>query len=522
MNEMTSNGWMPTVFAFLLMVLGFYTRALLARAHAHTIEKNAEFTLKKAKNDAEIILKEAQIQARDEVLRAREAFETEIRSRRQELMALEERISARETNLDRKLGVLDKKEQTLDDRVADLEKAREALRSREAEVQAVVDQERAKLQEVAGLSQEEARRILMQKVEEELRSETGAMIRRYQEEAKTGAEKDAREIITTAIQRYAAAQVAEITTSTLNLPSDEMKGRIIGREGRNIRALEAATGVSFLIDDTPEVVVISSFDPMRREIARVSLERLMADGRIHPARIEEVVTKVREETDEVTRAAGEEAIFELGLQGVAPELVRTLGRLKFRHSFAQNVLRHSVETAHLMAMMASDLGLDPVIAKRVGLFHDIGKALDHQVEGNHAIIGADLLRRCGEPAAVVNAVAAHHGEVESGGNIFAVLATAADAISASRPGSRSETTAIYLKRLEKLEEIASSFRGVEKSYAMQAGREIRVIVEPGKIDDNEAMQMARNISKQIEQEMKYPGQIKITVIRETRCVEYAK
>jgi ribonuclease Y len=280
--------------------------------------------------------------------------------------------------------------------------------------------------------------------------------------------------------------------------------------------------VNFLIDDTPEVVVISSFDPMRREVARVSLERLMADGRIHPARIEEVVVKVREEMDEVTRAAGEEAIFELGLQGVAPELVRTLGRLKFRQSFAQNVLRHSIETAHLMGMMAADLGLDPAIAKRVGLFHDIGKALDHQVEGNHAIIGADLLRRCGESAAVVNAVAAHHGEIDSGGNLYASLATAADAISASRPGSRSETTAIYLKRLEKLEEIAASFRGVEKSYAMQAGREIRVIVEPGKIDDNEAMQMARNISKQIEQEMKYPGQIKVTVIRETRCVEYAK
>lgn len=522
MEELTTNWWMPTVFAFLLMVLGFYTRALLARAHAHTIEKKAELTLLQAKKDAEVIAREAQIQARDEVIRARDAFEAEIRSRRQELMALEERIAAREGNLDRKLGVLDKKEQALDDRMAEIEKGREAVKAREAEIQAVVDREKAKLQEVAGLSHEEARRILLQKVDEELRVETGAMIRKYQEEAKANAEKEAREIITTAIQRYASEQVAEVTTSTLNLPNDEMKGRIIGREGRNIRALEAATGVSFLIDDTPEVVVISSFDPLRREVARVSLERLMADGRIHPARIEEVVAKVREEMDEVTRKAGEEAIFELGLQGVAPELVRTLGRLKFRHSFAQNVLRHSVETAQLMGMMAADLGLDPVVAKRVGLFHDIGKAIDHQVEGNHAIIGADLLKRCGESAAVVNAVAAHHGEVEAGGNTYAVLATAADAISASRPGARSETTAIYLKRLEKLEEIASSFRGVEKSYAMQAGREIRVIVEPGKIDDNEAMQMARNISKQIEQEMKYPGQIKVTVIRETRCVEYAK
>jgi len=522
MNELTTTWWMPTVFAFLLLVLGFYTRALFARAQAHAFEKRAELILEQAKKDAEVMAREAQIQARDEVIRAREAFEMEIRSRRQELMALEERIASRETNLDRKLGMLDKKEQVLDDRMAEVEKGREAIRAREAEVQAVVDQEKVKLQEVAGLSQEEARRLLLQKVEEELRAETGAMIRHHQEEAKASAEKEAREIITTAIQRYASEQVAEVTTSTLTLPNDEMKGRIIGREGRNIRALEAATGVSFLIDDTPEVVVISSFDPLRREIARVSLERLMADGRIHPARIEEVAAKVREEIEEVTRVAGEEAIFELGLQGVAPELVRTLGRLKFRHSFSQNVLRHSIETAQLMGMMAADLGLDPVIAKRVGLFHDIGKAIDHQVEGNHAIIGADLLRRCGEPAAVVNAVAAHHGEVESGGNLYASLATAADAISASRPGARSETTTIYLKRLEKLEEIAGSFRGVEKVYAMQAGREIRVIVEPGKIDDNEAMQMARNISKQIEQEMKYPGQIKVTVIRETRCVEYAK
>ena len=300
-----------------------------------------------------------------------------------------------------------------------------------------------------------------------------------------------------------------------------MKGRIIGREGRNIRALEAATGVSFLIDDTPEVVVISGFDPMRREVARLTLERLMLDGRIHPARIEEVVTKVQEDLGETIMAAGEAAIYELGLQGVAPELVRTLGRLKYRHSFAQNVLQHSVEMAHLMALMATEIGLDPLIAKRVGLFHDIGKALDHQVEGRHAVIGADLLRRYGEPPVVVNAVAAHHREVETD-SLYSTLASAADAISASRPGARSETTTLYLKRLEKLEAIANSFRGVEKCFAMQAGREIRVIVEPAKIDDNEAIQMARNISKQIEQELEFPGQIKVTVIRETRCVEYAR
>ena len=521
MNELTQTWWMPTVFAFLLLVLGFYTRALFARVHASAEEKRAELTLEKAQKDAEVIRKEAQIQARDEVIRAREAFENEIRARRQELLALEERIAAREANLDRKLGLLDKKEQTLESRMEELDKTREGLKAREAEVQALIQQQRQKLQDVAALTQEEARRNLLAKVEEELKGETGQLIRRFQEEARNASETEAREIITRAIQRYAADQVAEVTTCSITLPNDEMKGRIIGREGRNIRALEAATGVNFLIDDTPELVVISSFDPLRRETARVSLERLMADGRIHPARIEEVVAKVREEMEEVTRAAGEEALFELGLQGVAPELVRTLGRLKYRQSYAQNALRHSIETAHLMGMMAADLGLDPQIAKRVGLFHDLGKALSHEVEGNHAIIGGDLLRRYGESPVVVNAVAAHHGEVEAS-NLYAVLASAADAISASRPGARSETTAIYLKRLEKLEAIANSFRGVEKSYAMQAGREIRVIVEPAKIDDHEAMQMARNISKQIEQELKYPGQIKVTVVRETRCVEYAK
>jgi ribonuclease Y len=509
------------MFTLVGIACGYYAHAILARLTAAESEKSARLTLTDAKRQADVILQDSKLQARDEIIRSREAFENEIKSRRQEQLTLEERLGQRETNLDRKMTLLDKKEQSIDERLADLDKQKDGFRAREQELQGVIAQERDKLQQMASMSQDDAKKMLMQRVEEELRFETGALIRRLQEEAKENSEKEARRIITIAIERYASDQVSEITTSTVNLPNDEMKGRIIGREGRNIRALEAATGVNILIDDTPEVVVISGFDPMRREIARVTLERLMADGRIHPSRIEEVVAKVKEELDETIMAAGEAAIYELGLQGIAPELVRTLGRLKYRHSFAQNVLRHSVEMAHLMGMMAGELGLDPAIAKRVGLFHDIGKALDHAIEGSHAIIGADLLRKHGEPAVVYNAVAAHHGEVEAE-SLYSILATAADAMSASRPGARSETTEIYLKRLEKLEAIAGSFRGVEKSYAMQAGREIRVIVEPTKIDDAEAMQMARNISKQIEQELQYPGQIKVTVVRETRCTEYAR
>jgi ribonuclease Y len=374
---------------------------------------------------------------------------------------------------------------------------------------------------MAALSPDDAKRMLMQRMEEELRAEAGELIRRLQKDALATAEREARKIIASAVERYAADQINEMTTSAVTLPNDEMKGRIIGREGRNIRALEAATGVNILIDDTPEVVVVSSFDPLRREIAKQSLERLIVDGRIHPTRIEEIVTKVQSEVDDTIRKAGEEAVYELGLQAMDPEVVKTLGRLKYRHSYGQNVLKHSVEMANLMGMMASDLGLDPSIAKRVGLLHDIGKAMDHHVEGTHALIGADFLKRHGESPLVCNAVAAHHNEVEAE-SIYAVLTKAGDAITASRPGARTETTDIYLKRLEKLEDIANNFRGVEKCYAIQAGREIRVIVEPAKIDDNEAMQMARNISKQIEHDMEYPGQIKVTVVRETRCVEYAR
>lgn len=517
--------WLPSLYGFMGVVIGacvgYAILYLLERLRNAQAGRDARTLLEDARKESEHMIKEAKVHARDEVIRAREAFEDEVRSRRQELVAQEERLSQREANLDRKVAMLDKKDAQLEQKIQDLETRRAELDRRHEDLEALMTEERATIQRVAGLSQDEARKSLLQKLDEELRFEYGALIRRYQDEARLKAEKEARDIIVSAIERYAAEQVSEVTTSTVNLPNDEMKGRIIGREGRNIRALEAETGVNFLIDDTPEVIVISGFDPLRREIARLALERLMADGRIHPGRIEEVVTKVRGEVEETIRRAGEDAIYELGLQHVAPELVRTLGRLKFRHSYNQNVLTHSVEMAHLMAMMAGELGLDPVIAKRVGLFHDIGKAIDHQVEGGHALIGADLLKRHGEAPIVFNAVAAHHGEVQAE-SIYANLATAADAITAARPGARAETTELYLKRLEKLEGIANSYRGVARSYAMQAGREVRVYVDPGKIDDHEAMQMARNISKQIEQELQYPGQIKVVVVRETRCIEFAR
>jgi ribonuclease Y len=390
-----------------------------------------------------------------------------------------------------------------------------------ARVSALIAEEQVKLQQVAGMTQEEARKTLLTRMEKEVHSEMGSLIRRLQEQAKETAEREAGKVVAQAIQRFAISHASEMLTSSVSLPSEDMKGRIIGREGRNIRALEAATGVNVLIDDTPEAIVISGFDPIRREIAKQALEQLVADGRIHPARIEEVVAKLQENMDETIRKAGEEAAYVVGIHDVDPELVRKIGRLKFRTSYSQNVLQHSIEVSLLMGVMAGELGLDVALAKRVGLFHDIGKALDHEVEGGHALIGADLLKRQGELPIVVNAVAAHHEEVPAE-SLYAILAAAADAISSSRPGARAENTDIYVKRLEKLESIATSFDGVSKSYAIQAGREVRVIVDPGKIDDNGAMVMARNISKKIESELQYPGQIRVIVLRETRCVEFAR
>ncbi len=501
--------------------LGFALRFYLGKTAARGAAQQARAQLEAAERTCAGLRKEAEVQARAEVLKAREEFERTTEGRRKELQALEERLAQREGNLDRKVAMLDRKQETLDKRMGEVEEQSRQAEAQRAEVARLVAEEREKLQRVAGMTQEEARRTLLARMEDEVHHEMSGLIRRLQEQAKETAERTARKIVVLAVQRFAASHASEMMTSSVSLPGDDMKGRIIGRDGRNIRALEAATGVNILIDDTPEAVVISGFDPIRREVARQALELLVADGRIHPARIEEIVAKVRENMDETIRLAGEEAAYSAAVQGVEPELLRTLGRLKFRTSYSQNVLQHAGEVAQLMGVMAGELGLDVSLAKRIGLFHDVGKALDHEVEGGHAIIGADLLKRHNESPVVVNAVAAHHEEVPSE-SLYAVLCSAADAISSSRVGARSETTDIYVKRLEKLEAIANGYQGVEKSFAIQAGREVRVVVQPDKVDDSRAMILARDISKKIEQDLQYPGQIRVVVIRETRCVEYAR
>ena len=466
-------------------------------------------------------IKEADIQARTEVVRAREEFEKSTKSRRKELQDIEDRLTFREENMDKKAALLEKKDQTLAQKQEELQQRDEALRQRKQEADRRYAEAEQRLQKLAGMTHDEARRDIQQRAEQEVRSEAGGMIRRVQEEARKTADREAARIVTMAIQRYALSHASESMTSTVPLPSDDIKGRIIGREGRNIRTLEAVTGVNMLIDDTPEAVVISGFDPVRREIAHQALEQLVADGRIHPARIEEVVQSVTENMEKTIYEAGEAAAYEAQVQGVPAEILRCIGRLKFRTSFSQNVLRHAIEVAHLMGMMAGELGLDPLIARRIGLFHDIGKALDHDAQGAHALIGAEFLKRNGEDPVVVNGVAAHHEDVPSEG-LYGVLCSAADAISSSRPGARVETVGVYVQRLEKLEAIANRFEGVKKTFAVQAGREVRVMVDPGQISDQDAMVMARDISQQISATMQFPGQIKVVVVRESRCVEYAK
>jgi len=470
--------------------------------------------VEEAEKEAEAAKREMLLEAKEEAHRLRNDIEQEERTRRAELQRTERRLLQKEESLDRKLEALERKEESIARKERELEAAKEELAKLHAE-------QRAELQRISGLSSEEAKALLLKDIENEIRHEAAVMIRDIEAQAKEEADRRAREIVAAAIQRCAADHVAETSVSVVSLPNDEMKGRIIGREGRNIRALETLTGIDLIIDDTPEAVILSGFDPVRREIAKVALEKLISDGRIHPARIEEMVEKAQKEVEAIIKEEGESAAIEAGVHGLHPELIRLLGRLKFRSSFGQNVLKHSLEVAHLAAGMAAELGANIAVAKRAGLLHDIGKAVDHEVEGPHVQIGVDLARKYKESPEVIHAIAAHHGDEEPK-TIEAVLVQAADAISAARPGARRETLEAYIKRLTKLEEVADSFEGVEKAYAIQAGREIRIMVKPEKVDDLAAVRLARDIVKKIEEELEYPGQIKVTVIRETRVVDYAK
>ncbi len=494
--------------------IGYLVRKNVAENKIATAEETAIRIIQEAEQTGEAKRKEALVEAKEEIHRMRSEMERENKERRSDIQRQERRLLQKEENLDRKIESFEKKEEHL--------AVRETfLSDSQAKVDALYQKQLGELERLSGLSTEDAKKELLQSVEEEVKHETAMLIKDLEQQAKEEADKKAREIISLAIQRCAADHVAETTVSVVALPNDEMKGRIIGREGRNIRALETLTGIDLIIDDTPEAVILSGFDPIRREVARIALEKLIVDGRIHPARIEEMVGKARKEVDQTIKEAGEQATFEADVHGLHPEIVKILGRLKYRTSYGQNVLKHSIEVSHLAGLMAAELGCDVTLAKRGGLIHDIGKALDRELEGSHVQIGVDVARKYRESAAVINCIGAHHGDEEFQ-TVEAVLVAAADAISAARPGARRETLENYLKRLSKLEEIAESFEGVEKCFAIQAGREIRVVVKPDKIDEAESTLLVRNIVKRIESELEYPGQIKVVIIRETRVVDYAK
>lgn len=503
------------------LIIGAIVCALINKAQGKSASAAAAKIRKEAELAAETLKREANITAREDARRIKDEIESELKERRKEVSQAEKRIQQKEDNLDRKSNSLDSKLKNLERKEGELEEHRQRLIKKEDELKATIAQQIDELQRIAELDRETAKNMILEKLKGEVENECGLMVRDALDDAKRRIERESQELMVNAIQRYSGDCTYERTTATIPLPNDEMKGRIIGREGRNIRALEAATGVNILIDDTPEAVVISCFDPIRKEIARRLMEKLISDGRIHPTRIEELIKKISREIDEEVFSVGERAVLDCGLHGVPKALINLLGRLQFRFSFSQNVLKHSIETAAFMGAMAAELKLDEQKARRIGLFHDIGKAVDHEVEGTHAAIGADLLRKYNENKDVINAVAAHHCEVEAT-SIYGILVNACDALSASRPGARSETTELYLKRLEQLETIAKEFPGVDSCFALQAGREVRVVVQPEKVSEAQANLMARDICLRIEKEMNYPGQIKVSIIRETRAVEYAK
>lgn len=496
------------------IAVGFFSRKLISEAKIGSAESEVKRLTEKASEAAENLKKTALLEAKDQILNMRSEAERSTNERRNELQKVEKRIAQKEEVLDEKTAAIEKREKQTKD-------VENNLNEKKSKLENLIEQQKTVLESVAGLSAADARELLLSKVKDEIQHETAIMIRDMEAQAREDADKRARSIVALSIQRCASDHVAETTVSVVPLPGDEMKGRIIGREGRNIRAFETMTGINLIIDDTPEAVILSSFDPVRREIGRLTLEKLIADGRIHPARIEEMFEKSKVEVEAEIRELGEQATFETGVHGLHPELVRVLGRLRYRTSYGQNVLKHSIEVAHLCGIMAAELGADATLAKRAGLLHDIGKAIDHQVEGSHAVIGADLARRLNETPVVIHPIEAHHADVEPK-TVEAVLVQSADAISAARPGARRETLESYIKRLENLENLAVSHEGVEKCFAMQAGREIRIMVKPEQVDDAKSALLARDIAKNIEDQLEYPGQIKVTVIRENRAVEYAK
>lgn len=502
------------ISAVIFTFVGVYIRKKIAESKMKSAENEAKKIIELANKEAENRKKEEIYKAQEEIMASRKELDQEIRERRGEVQRQENRLIQKEENLENKINTLERKEKELTLKT-------EANENKSKELEELKNKEMEELERISRLSQEEAKKMILSEMEKQITIEKANLLKEMEQKTKETAEKNAKEIIGYAIQKCAADHTSETTVSIVSLPNDDMKGRIIGREGRNIKTLETLTGIDLIIDDTPEAVVISGFDPLRREIAKMALEKLINDGRIHPAKIEEMVEKSREELEQTIKEEGERAAMEAGVVGLHPDIIKLLGKLKYRTSYGQNVLNHSVEVSNLARIMAEELGLDPKIARRAGLLHDIGKALDHDMEGTHVEIGVDILKKYKENETVINAVEAHHGDVEPL-SLEAVLVQAADAISASRPGARRETLEAYIKRLQQLEEIADSFEGVDKSFAIQAGREIRIIVKPEKITDSEMTIMARDVAKKVEGEMDYPGQIKVNVIRETRVVDYAK